>query len=162
APAAADLHPERLRPHLLRDHPAQGQRRLRRRQLPGPVRIHRTRPDEARRPVTNFLWPQISQIEKDLKTEGLAATFTIALNQSFFHLWNLWQKCSTRRSDGVPGGVREYVRDGGGAGGGAGGTEFAPEGRARAVRGAVERDGVHRAARRAPAQLALSDPSGGD
>ena len=34
-PAAADLHPERHRPDLLRDHPAQGQSGLRRRQFPG-------------------------------------------------------------------------------------------------------------------------------
>src|SRR3546814_6713416 len=52
AQAAADLHHERVRPDLLRDHPAQGQRRLRRGQLPGPVREHRARPDEARRAVT--------------------------------------------------------------------------------------------------------------
>src|SRR3546814_14142221 len=41
-----------FRSDLLRDHPAQGQRRLRRGQLPGPVREHRARPDEARRAVT--------------------------------------------------------------------------------------------------------------
>src|SRR5207342_3311480 len=52
AQAAADLHHQRDRADLLRDHPAQGQRRLRRRQLPGAVREHRTRPDEARRAVT--------------------------------------------------------------------------------------------------------------
>ena len=40
-PAAADLHPERHRPDLLRDHPAQGQRGLRRRQFQGAVRKHR-------------------------------------------------------------------------------------------------------------------------
>ena len=51
AQAAADLHPERDRPDLLRDHPAQGQRRFRRRQLPGAVREHRARPDAARRSV---------------------------------------------------------------------------------------------------------------
>ena len=48
-PAAADLHREPDRPDLLRDHPAQGQRRLRRRQLQGPVRIDRTGPDAPRR-----------------------------------------------------------------------------------------------------------------
>ena len=37
-PAAADLHPERDRPDLLRNHPAQGQRGLRRRQFQGAVR----------------------------------------------------------------------------------------------------------------------------
>ena len=37
-PAAADLHREHDRPDLLRDHPAQGQRGLRRGQLQGPVR----------------------------------------------------------------------------------------------------------------------------
>ena len=47
-PAAADLHPERHRADLLRDHPAQGQSGLRRRQFPGAVRIHRSRPDQAR------------------------------------------------------------------------------------------------------------------
>ena len=47
--AAADLHPERDRPDLLRDHPAQGQRRLRRGQFPRPVRIDRARPDPPRR-----------------------------------------------------------------------------------------------------------------
>ena len=36
--AAADLHRDRDRPDLLRDHPAQGQRGLRRGQLPGAVR----------------------------------------------------------------------------------------------------------------------------
>src|SRR5690606_472390 len=46
--AAADLHRERVRPDLLRDHPAQGQRGLRRRQLPGAVREHRARPDAPR------------------------------------------------------------------------------------------------------------------
>ena len=48
-PAAADLHRERDRPDLLRDHPAQGQRGLRRGQLQGPVRIDRARPDPPRR-----------------------------------------------------------------------------------------------------------------
>ena len=47
--AAADLHPELHRPDLLRDHPAQGQSRLRRGQFPGPVRVDRARPDAARR-----------------------------------------------------------------------------------------------------------------
>ena len=48
AQAAADLHRDQDRPDLLRDHPAQGQRRLRRGQFPGPVREHRARPDAAR------------------------------------------------------------------------------------------------------------------
>ena len=47
--AAADLHPEHDRPDLLRDHPAQGQRGLRRGQLQGAVRIDRARPDPPRR-----------------------------------------------------------------------------------------------------------------
>ena len=38
--AAADLHHAGDRADLLRDHPAQGQRRIRRRQLPGPFRVH--------------------------------------------------------------------------------------------------------------------------
>ena len=46
---AADLHDQRHRPDLLRDHPAQGQRRLRRRQLPRAVRVDRARPGTARR-----------------------------------------------------------------------------------------------------------------
>src|SRR5690606_27425924 len=48
-PAAADLHRQPDRPHFLRDHPAQGQRRLRRRQFQGAVRIHRTGPDPSGR-----------------------------------------------------------------------------------------------------------------
>ena len=40
-PAAPDLHRKRHRADLLRGHPAQGRRRLRRGQLPGPVREHR-------------------------------------------------------------------------------------------------------------------------
>lgn len=39
-PAAPDLHREPLRAHLLRNHPAQGQRGLRERQLPGALRVH--------------------------------------------------------------------------------------------------------------------------
>ena len=46
---AADLHDQRDRPDLLRDHPAQGQRRLRRGQFPGAVRVDRTRPGTPRR-----------------------------------------------------------------------------------------------------------------
>jgi 4-hydroxyphenylpyruvate dioxygenase len=49
-PAAADLHREHRRADLLRDHPAQGQRGFRRRQLQGPVRVARARPDPSRRP----------------------------------------------------------------------------------------------------------------
>ena len=48
-PVAADLHRDRDRPDLLRDHPAQGQRRVRRRQFPRAVRIDRARPDPPRR-----------------------------------------------------------------------------------------------------------------
>ena len=47
--AAADLHAERHRADFLRDHPAQRQRRLRRRQFPGAVRVHRAGPDPPRR-----------------------------------------------------------------------------------------------------------------
>ena len=47
--AAADLLREPARADLLRVHPAQGRRGLRRGQLQGAVRIHRARPDEARR-----------------------------------------------------------------------------------------------------------------
>ncbi len=47
--AAADLHDHRDRTDLLRDHPAQGQRGLRRRQFPGAVRVDRAGPDPARR-----------------------------------------------------------------------------------------------------------------
>ena len=47
--AAADLHADRDRPDLLRDHPAQGRPGLRRRQLPRAVREHRARPDPPRR-----------------------------------------------------------------------------------------------------------------
>src|SRR5690606_27721721 len=54
AQAAADLHPERDRADLLRDHPAQGQRGFRRRQLPGAVREHRTRPRAPRRALTSI------------------------------------------------------------------------------------------------------------
>ena len=54
APAAADLHRERARPDLLRVHPAQGQRRLRRGQLQGAVRIDRARPDAPRRARANW------------------------------------------------------------------------------------------------------------
>ena len=46
--AAADFHDHRDRPDLLRDHPAQGQRGLRRRQLPRPVRVDRAGPDPPR------------------------------------------------------------------------------------------------------------------
>ena len=49
---AADLHQERDRPDLLRDHPAQGQRGLRRGQFPRAVRVDRTRPGAARRDLT--------------------------------------------------------------------------------------------------------------
>ena len=49
---AADLHAERHRPDLLRDHPAQGQRGLRRGQFPRAVRVHRARPGTARRDLT--------------------------------------------------------------------------------------------------------------
>src|SRR6056297_1677353 len=45
---AAALHPDQHRPDLLRDHPAQGQRGLRRRQLPGLVRSNRTRSGKTR------------------------------------------------------------------------------------------------------------------
>src|SRR6185312_3337605 len=51
-PAAADLHPERDRADLLRNHPAQGQRGLRRRQFQGAVREHRARPGPPRSPLT--------------------------------------------------------------------------------------------------------------
>ena len=47
--AAADLHADGDRADLLRDHPAQGRRRLRRRQLPRAVREHRARPGAPRR-----------------------------------------------------------------------------------------------------------------
>ena len=53
--AAADLHAERHRPDLLRDHPAQGQRRVWRRQLPRVVRIHRAGPDAQRRVVRSVV-----------------------------------------------------------------------------------------------------------
>ena len=49
APAAADLLPDAARPGVLRVHPAQGRRRLRRRQLQGAVRVDRARPDAPRR-----------------------------------------------------------------------------------------------------------------
>ncbi len=49
APAAADLLGDLLRPGVLRVHPAQGRRGLRRRQLQGAVRVARARPDRARR-----------------------------------------------------------------------------------------------------------------
>ncbi len=49
---AADLHEERDRPDLLRDHPAQGQRGLRRGQFPRAVRVHRARPGAPRRDLT--------------------------------------------------------------------------------------------------------------
>ncbi len=48
-PPAPDLHREPLRPDLLRDHPAQGQRGLRQRELPGAVRVDRARSDPPRR-----------------------------------------------------------------------------------------------------------------
>jgi 4-hydroxyphenylpyruvate dioxygenase len=51
--AAADLHRDQHRPDLLRDHPAQGQRGLRRGQLPGAVRVHRARPDAPRGALTS-------------------------------------------------------------------------------------------------------------
>ena len=43
--AAADLHRQRHRPDLLRNHPAQGKPGFRRGQFQGIVRVHRTRPD---------------------------------------------------------------------------------------------------------------------
>ena len=43
--AAADLHGQRDRAYLLRNHPAQGKPGFRRRQFQGIVRVHRTRPD---------------------------------------------------------------------------------------------------------------------
>ena len=46
--AAADLHQELRRTDLLRNHPAQGQYRLRRRQFPGAIRVDRARTDGAR------------------------------------------------------------------------------------------------------------------
>ena len=46
---AADLHPERHRPDLLRDHPEEGQRGFRGGQLPRALRVHRARPGAARR-----------------------------------------------------------------------------------------------------------------
>src|SRR5690606_15330770 len=52
AQAAADLWQERVRADLLRDHPAQGQRGLRRGQLPGAVRVGRAGPDGARGAVS--------------------------------------------------------------------------------------------------------------
>jgi hypothetical protein len=54
---AADLHPERHRPDLLRDHPAEGQRGFRRGQLPRTLRVHRARPGAARRDL-NFGVPE--------------------------------------------------------------------------------------------------------
>ena len=56
-PAAADLHAERHRPDLLRDHPAQGQRRLRRRQFQGAVRVDRAGPDAPRSAVKRMKRP---------------------------------------------------------------------------------------------------------
>ena len=47
--AAPALRQDRHRPDLLRIHPAQGRRRIRRRQLQGPLRIHRRGPDSSRR-----------------------------------------------------------------------------------------------------------------
>ena len=47
--APADLHRQHGRADLLRDHPAQGQRRLRRGQFQGAVREHRIGPDQAGR-----------------------------------------------------------------------------------------------------------------
>ena len=47
APAAADLLADAARPGVLRVHPAQGRRRLRRRQLQGAVRVDRARPGRA-------------------------------------------------------------------------------------------------------------------
>ena len=44
-PAAADFHQDPDRPDLLRDHPAQGRRGVRRGQLQGLVRVDRTGPD---------------------------------------------------------------------------------------------------------------------
>ncbi len=49
AAAAADLLADPARAGVLRVHPAQGRRRLRRRQLQGPVRVDRARPGAARR-----------------------------------------------------------------------------------------------------------------
>jgi hypothetical protein len=48
---AADLHQDGDRSDLLRDHPTQGRRGLRRRQLPGALRVHGAGPDRPRRPV---------------------------------------------------------------------------------------------------------------
>ena len=47
--AAADLHQDHDRPDLLRDHPAQGRRGLRRGQLQGAVRVDGARPGPPRR-----------------------------------------------------------------------------------------------------------------
>ena len=49
AAAAADLLADAARPGVLRVHPAQGRRRLRRRQLQGAVRVDRARPAPPRR-----------------------------------------------------------------------------------------------------------------
>ena len=62
AAAAADLHPELHRPDLLRDHPAQGQRGLRRGQFPGPVRVHRTRPDASRGALRPGMWRRAAAV----------------------------------------------------------------------------------------------------
>src|SRR5581483_4528846 len=80
APALADLHPERDRPDLLRDHPAQGQRRLRRRQLSGAVRIDRERSDEARRPVTMDARGYQSGFGNEHATEALPGALPIGQN----------------------------------------------------------------------------------
>src|SRR5205807_5067927 len=52
--AAADIHQERDRTDLFRDHPAQGQRGLRRGQFQGAVREHRARPGTPRRHLTRM------------------------------------------------------------------------------------------------------------
>ena len=62
APAAADLLGDGVRPGVLRVHPAQGRRRLRRRQLQGAVPVDRARPGAPRRAAgaltsATALWP---------------------------------------------------------------------------------------------------------
>ena len=57
APAAADLLGDDARPGVLRVHPAQGRRRLRRRQLQGAVRVDRARPGAPRRAADKLSAP---------------------------------------------------------------------------------------------------------
>ena len=52
---AADIHQERHRPDFLRNHSAQGQRRLWRGEFSGPVRVHRARPKAPRRHLVTAL-----------------------------------------------------------------------------------------------------------